>query len=43
MMDKRVKWVFSEGGYQWEEEGYKESVIEGEHGGCILYSYMKIE
>jgi hypothetical protein len=23
--------------------GYKERINEGEYGGCILYSYMKIE
>jgi hypothetical protein len=34
---------FSRGRYQWEVGGHKERVNEGEYGGCILYSYMKIE
>jgi hypothetical protein len=40
---RRVKWVFSRGGCQWDRGGHKERVNEGEYGGCILYSYMKIE
>jgi hypothetical protein len=35
--------VFSIGGHQWEEAGHKEGGNEGEYGGCILYSCMKIE
>jgi hypothetical protein len=37
--DRKVKQVFYGGGYQWE--GIR--VNEDEYGGCILYSYMKIE
>jgi hypothetical protein len=43
MKDRRVKQVFSRGEYQWEGVRHKERVIEGEHGGCSLYLYMKIE
>jgi hypothetical protein len=43
MKDRRVKQVFSGGGYQWEGGRHKKRVNEGEYGGCILYSYMKIE
>jgi hypothetical protein len=35
MKDRKVKQVFSRGGYQWEGEGIKERVKEDEHGGCI--------
>jgi hypothetical protein len=38
----RVKQIFSGCGYLLRE-GYKERVEKGEHGECILYSYMKIE
>jgi hypothetical protein len=43
MKDGRVKQVFSRDGYQCGRGGHKESVNESEYGGCILYSYMKIE
>jgi hypothetical protein len=43
MKDRRVKQVFSRGEYQWEGVRHKERVIEGEHCGCSLYLYMKIE
>jgi hypothetical protein len=43
MIDRKVKQVFSMGEYLWEGDRHKERVNEGEHGGCILYSYMKIE
>jgi hypothetical protein len=43
MKGRRGKLVFSRGGYKWQEGEYKERVNEGEHSGCILYPYMKIE
>jgi hypothetical protein len=43
LKDRRVKQVLSRGGYQWEVRGQKERRNKGEYGGCILYSYMKIE
>jgi hypothetical protein len=43
MKDKRIKQIFSRGGYQWEKGEHKERVNEGDYGDCILYSYMNIE
>jgi hypothetical protein len=43
MKDRRVKQDFSGGRYLWERGRLKEMVDEGEYGGFILYSYMKIE
>jgi hypothetical protein len=43
MKGRRVKQVFSGGGYQEEWGGHKERVNEGEYSGCILYLYMIIE
>jgi hypothetical protein len=43
MKERKVKQVFSGGEYQWEGGGHKETVKEGEYGGYILYSCMKIE
>jgi hypothetical protein len=43
MKDRKVKQVFSKAGYQWEVDGHKERIKEGEHGECSLHSYMKIE
>jgi hypothetical protein len=41
---RREKEVFSGCGYQWKEGGgHKDRWNEGEYGGCILYTYMKIE
>jgi hypothetical protein len=42
MQDRKVKQVLSGGGYQWRG-GNKERVKEGEYGGSILYSCMKME
>jgi hypothetical protein len=41
--DRRVKQVCSGAEYQWEVGRHKERVNEGEYGGCVLDSYMKIE
>jgi hypothetical protein len=43
--EQEVKQVLPRGAFQWEEgeNGHKESVNKGEYGGCILYSYVKIE
>jgi hypothetical protein len=35
MKDRRIKQVFSKGGYQWEG-WHKERVNEGEYGRCIF-------
>jgi hypothetical protein len=43
MKDKKVKQILSGVGYQWEGRGHKERVKEGEYGGSILYSCMKID
>jgi hypothetical protein len=43
MKDRKVKQVLSGGGYQWGRGGGMKRVKEGEYGGCVLYSYMKIE
>jgi hypothetical protein len=43
MKGRKVKQVFSGGGYQWEEGRHKERVKDGQYGGCILYSCMEIE
>jgi hypothetical protein len=43
MKDGKVKQVLTGNEYQWEREEHKERMKEGEHGGCILYSCMKIE
>jgi hypothetical protein len=40
---RKVKQVFSGGGYQWEVGRHKEREKKGEYGGCILYSHMKIK
>jgi hypothetical protein len=41
--DRKIKLFLSGDVYQWEEGGNKERVNEGEYGGCILYSCVKIE
>jgi hypothetical protein len=41
--NRKVKQVLSRGWYQWEGEGYKERVWEGECGENIMYSCMKME
>jgi hypothetical protein len=41
MKDWKVKHVLSRDGYQWQEEGYKKRVKEGEYGRCILYYNSK--
>jgi hypothetical protein len=43
MKGRRVKQVFSRSEYQREGDGHKGKGSEGECGGCILYSYAKIE
>jgi hypothetical protein len=43
MQDRRVKYIFSRDGFQWEVGGHKERNNEGEYGECVLYPYMKIE
>jgi diphthamide synthase subunit DPH2 len=41
---RKIKQVLSGDGYQCVcGRGHKERVKEGEYGGCILYSCMKIE
>jgi hypothetical protein len=42
-MDKKIKPVLSWGGYKWEAGWHKERVKESKYGGCILYTYMKME
>jgi hypothetical protein len=43
MKDRKVKQVLFGGWYQWEGGGYKGRVKEGECGGNIMYSCMKIQ
>jgi hypothetical protein len=43
MKDSRIKQGLLWGIYQCVEGGHKERVNEGEYGGCILYSYIKIK
>jgi hypothetical protein len=43
MKYSKVKQGLSRSRYQWEEGEHKENVKERKYGGCILYSYMKIE
>jgi hypothetical protein len=44
MKDRKVKQVLSRGRFQWEAPGgHKKMVKEGNDGGNILYSCMKIE
>jgi hypothetical protein len=40
---KEGKRGVSGGGYQWEVGRHKERENGGAYGGCVLYSYMKIE
>jgi hypothetical protein len=41
--NRKVKQVLPKDWYQWEGRGYKEKVLEGEYGGNIIYSCMKME
>jgi hypothetical protein len=43
--NKKVKQVLGGGGgwHQWEGQGYKERVLEGEYGKNIMYSCVKME
>jgi hypothetical protein len=43
MEDRKVKQIPSGGWFQWEGEGYKERVKEGEYDRNIIYSCMKME
>jgi hypothetical protein len=43
MKGRRVKYVFSGRWVSVGGGGHKERVNEGEYGGYVLYSYMKIE
>jgi hypothetical protein len=43
MEDRKIKRVLLGDGYLWKGVGHKKGVKEGEYGGCILYSCMKIE
>jgi hypothetical protein len=43
MKDGKVRQVFSRSGYQWDGGRHKVKMNEGEYGGCVLYSCMKIE
>jgi hypothetical protein len=43
MKDRKVKQVLSGGWYQQDRGKHKGRVKEGEYGGCIMYSCMKME